>query len=59
MSGIADLVLAAMLIWGWPSTAIWALGLIAGLNLITSGLAIVMVAAAARSAVGLAEQALR
>jgi len=59
MSGLADLVLAAMLIWGWPSTAIWALGLIAGLNLITSGLAIVMVAAAARSAVGLAEQALR
>jgi len=59
MSGIADLVLAAMLIWGWPSTAIWALGLIAGLNLITSGLAIVMVAAAARSAVRLAGQVLR
>ena len=51
MSGLADLVLAAMLIWGWPSTAIWALGLIAGLNLITSGLAIVMVAAAARNMV--------
>ena len=33
MSGIADLVLAAMLIWGWPSTATWALGLIAGLSL--------------------------
>ncbi len=59
MSGIADLVLAAMLIWGWPSTAIWALGLIAGLNLITSGLAIVMVAAAARSVVRMAKQALR
>jgi uncharacterized membrane protein HdeD (DUF308 family) len=48
-----------MLIWGWPSTAVWALGLIAGLNLITSGLAIVMVAAAARSAVRLAGQVLR
>jgi len=59
MSGLADLVLAAMLIWGWPSTAIWALGLIAGLNLITSGLAIVMVATAARSAVRLAGQVLR
>ena len=59
MSGLADLVLAAMLIWGWPSTAIWALGLIAGLNLITSGLAIVMVAAAARNTVRVVEQATR
>jgi uncharacterized membrane protein HdeD (DUF308 family) len=59
MSGLADLVLAAMLIWGWPSTAIWALGLIAGLNLITSGLAIVMVAAAARNMVSAVEQATR
>lgn len=59
MSGIADLVLAAMMIWGWPSTAIWALGLIVGLNLLTSGLAIVMVAAAGRSMVRMAEQATR
>ena len=62
MSGLADLVLAAMMIWGWPSTAIWALGLIAGLNLITSGLAIVMVATAARTArsmVRMVEQAPR
>jgi uncharacterized membrane protein HdeD (DUF308 family) len=59
MSGLADLVLAAMLIWGWPSTATWALGLIVGLNLITSGLAIVMVAGAARRMVRLAQQAAR
>ena len=59
MSGLADIVLAAMMIWGWPSTAIWALGLIAGLNLITSGLAIVMVATAARSMVRMVEQAPR
>ena len=59
MSGLADIVLAAMMIWGWPSTAIWALGLIAGLNLITSGLAIVMVAAAARSMMHMVEQATR
>ncbi len=57
MSGLADLVLAAMLIGGWPSTAIWALGLIVGLNLITSGVAIVMVAVAARNMVRLAQQA--
>ena len=59
MSGLADLVLAAMMIWGWPSTATWVLGLIAGLNLITSGLAIVMVAAAARSMMHMVEQATR
>lgn len=55
MSGIADLVLAGMLISGWPSSAAWALGLIVGLNLITSGLAIVMVASAARSLMRMAQ----
>lgn len=58
-SGIADLALAAMMIWGWPSTAVWALGLIVGLNLITSGFAIVMVATAGRSMVRMAEHAMR
>src|SRR6478752_10336851 len=42
-SGIADLILAGLIIKGWPSTANWALGLIVGINLITSGAAIVMV----------------
>jgi uncharacterized membrane protein HdeD (DUF308 family) len=51
MSGIADLFLAAVIISGWPGTASWALGLIVGVNLITSGLAITMVAAAGRSVV--------
>jgi len=50
-SGIADLILAALIIKGWPSTATWALGLIAGVNLITSGLAITMVALAGRGVV--------
>jgi len=49
MSGVADLVLAAMMVWAWPLTASWALGLIVGINLVTSGLAIIMVAAANRS----------
>jgi uncharacterized membrane protein HdeD (DUF308 family) len=51
MSGIADLILAGLIISGWPGTAAWALGLIAGLNLITSGLAITMAAIAGRSLV--------
>jgi uncharacterized membrane protein HdeD (DUF308 family) len=47
-SGIADLILAALIITGWPATASWALGLIVGVNLITSGIAITMVALAGR-----------
>lgn len=57
-SGIADLVLAALIIAGWPGTAGWALGLIVGVNLITSGVAIMMVAFSARSTVRMVEKAL-
>jgi uncharacterized membrane protein HdeD (DUF308 family) len=44
-------VLAGLIISGWPGTASWALGLIVGVNLITSGLAITMAALAGRSIV--------
>jgi uncharacterized membrane protein HdeD (DUF308 family) len=37
LSGIADLVLAGIIIYGWPATATWTLGVLAGVNLITSG----------------------
>jgi uncharacterized membrane protein HdeD (DUF308 family) len=47
-SGAADLALAAIIIAGWPLSAAWTLGLLAGVNLLTSGWAIVMVAFAAR-----------
>lgn len=50
-SGITDLILAALIVKGWPTSASWALGVIVGANLITSGLAIIMVAFAARSVV--------
>ena len=46
LSGIADLVLAGIILHGWPVTATWALGVLAGVNLITSGLAIAMAALA-------------
>jgi uncharacterized membrane protein HdeD (DUF308 family) len=59
MSGIVDLVLAAVLISGWPGTASWALGLIVGVNLITSGLAITMVAIASRHVVRTVERTVR
>ncbi len=51
MSGIADLVLAWLIISGWPGTASWAIGLIVGVNLITSGLAITKAALAGRGLV--------
>lgn len=58
-SGIADLILAGLIISGWPGSAGWALGVIVGANLISSGLAIVMVAFAGRRVVRMAEKATR
>jgi uncharacterized membrane protein HdeD (DUF308 family) len=48
LSGLADLVLAAIIIAGWPGTAVWALGLLVGVNLLTSGWAVVVAAFAGR-----------
>jgi uncharacterized membrane protein HdeD (DUF308 family) len=58
-SGIVDLILAALIIKGWPSTATWALGLIVGINLVTSGAAIVMVALAGKNLVQTVAKAVR
>jgi uncharacterized membrane protein HdeD (DUF308 family) len=58
-SGVADLILAALIVSGWPSAASWALGVVVGANLITSGIAIIMVSLAARRFVGMAEKAFR
>jgi uncharacterized membrane protein HdeD (DUF308 family) len=48
-SGISDLFLAGLLIMYWPVSAAWALGLLVGVNLITSGVAIVVAAIEARN----------
>jgi uncharacterized membrane protein HdeD (DUF308 family) len=48
-SGISDLILAGLLIMYWPVSAAWALGLLVGVNLITSGVAIVVTAIEARN----------
>jgi len=48
-SGIVDLVLAAIILAGWPGTAEWALGLLFGVNLFMWGLALVMTALACRT----------
>jgi len=57
-SGIIDLILAGLIIAGWPGSAGWALGLIVGVNLITSGIATAMAALTVRNVAGIAEKAL-
>jgi uncharacterized membrane protein HdeD (DUF308 family) len=49
VSGISDLLLAGIIIYSWPASAGWTLGLIVGINLITTGLAIVMTAMEVRN----------
>jgi uncharacterized membrane protein HdeD (DUF308 family) len=43
-SGFADILLAALIISGWPGTAAWVIGLIVGIDLAFGGLALIMVA---------------
>ena len=50
-SGVCDLILVAIIVASWPLSAAWMLGLLAGVNLLTSGVAIVMMAMAARGVV--------
>lgn len=51
-SGVCDLAFVAIIIAGWPLSAAWTLGLLAGFSLLTSGAAIVMTAFAARDMAG-------
>ena len=55
-SGISDLVLAGLIIYSWPASASWTLGLIVGINLITTGLAMVMSALEVRNVAKSLEQ---
>ncbi|HET7847927.1 MAG TPA: HdeD family acid-resistance protein [Pseudolabrys sp.] len=49
-SGIVDLILAALIFAGLPSTAAWAIGLLVGINLVFGGSALVGMALHAREA---------
>jgi uncharacterized membrane protein HdeD (DUF308 family) len=49
VSGIVDLVLAAMIFAGLPSTAAWAIGLLVGINMILGGAALIAMALHARN----------
>jgi uncharacterized membrane protein HdeD (DUF308 family) len=50
MSGIIDLILAMMIFAGLPSTAVWAVGLLVGINMIFGGVALIAMALHARKA---------
>jgi uncharacterized membrane protein HdeD (DUF308 family) len=49
MSGIVDLILAAMILIGLPGTAAWALGLLVGINMMFGGVSLIAMALHARS----------
>jgi len=48
-SGIVDLILAAIIFLGLPGTAAWAIGLLAGINLVFGGAAMIAMALSARA----------
>ena len=50
VSGIVDFVLGAMILAGLPSTAIWAIGLLVGINMVFGGTALIAMALHARNA---------
>ena len=48
-SGIVDLLLAAIILAGLPGTAVWALGLLVGINMLFGGTSLIAMALHARS----------
>ena len=49
-SGLVNIVLAALILSGWPGTAEWTLGLLFGINLLVWGLSLTTTALACRTA---------
>jgi uncharacterized membrane protein HdeD (DUF308 family) len=49
VSGLIDLILAAMILLGLPGTAAWAIGLLVGINMVFGGSALISMALQARS----------
>jgi uncharacterized membrane protein HdeD (DUF308 family) len=47
-SGIIDIVLGAMLFAGLPGTALWALGLLIGINMVFGGWSLIAMSLSAR-----------
>jgi uncharacterized membrane protein HdeD (DUF308 family) len=49
VSGLVDLFLAALILFGLPGTAAWAIGLLVGINLVFGGSTLISMALQARS----------
>ena len=47
-SGVVTVLLAVLIYAGWPSSALWVIGLLVGIHLLMSGLSLSMLALAAR-----------
>ncbi len=52
VNGVLDLVLAAIILLALPTSALWALGLIVGIDLVFGGWSLIAIALAARKATG-------
>ena len=37
VSGIIALIMAAIILWGWPETSLWVIGLLVGINMVFFG----------------------
>ena len=48
LSGIVDLILAGIIMSGWPETSAWVLGILVGVNLFMFGIALIMTAFASK-----------
>lgn len=50
VNGVLDLILAAVIVWWLPVSAVWVLGLILGIDLVFAGTALIAMALGARGA---------
>jgi uncharacterized membrane protein HdeD (DUF308 family) len=49
VAGLVDIVIAGLIITGWPDSAMWAIGLLVGINLLFGGMSLIGMALAARN----------
>lgn len=49
LSGVPGVLIGALIWLGWPNTTIWAIGLLFGINLLSTGISMVMIAQGGRS----------
>ncbi|MDP8299825.1 MAG: HdeD family acid-resistance protein [Candidatus Tantalella remota] len=50
VSGLAGIVIAAIIWAGWPSTSSWVIGLLVGINMIFGGMSLIMLSASLHEA---------